>query len=88
MRTVYFSGSALTEGVEMHTIDGVPVRVYSAAKTVADCFKYRNKIGSEIALEALRDYLKMHRRDADALSPFAKICRVSNVMRPYLEAST
>jgi predicted transcriptional regulator of viral defense system len=88
VRTVYFSGPALTEGVEMHTIDGVPVPVYSAAKTVADCFKYRNKIGSEIALEALRDYLKMHRRSADALWRFAKVCRVSNIMRPYLEAST
>lgn len=84
VRTVYFSGAALTEGVEVHRIDGVPVRVYSAAKTVVDCFKYRNKIGSEIALEALRDYLKMHRRDADSLWRFAKICRVSNIMRPYL----
>lgn len=88
VRTVYFSGAALTEGVEVHRIDGVPVRIYSAAKTVADCFKYRNKIGSEIALEALRDYLKMHRRGADALWRFAKICRVSNIMRPYLEAVT
>jgi len=88
VRTVYFSGPALTEGVEMHTIDGVPVRVYSAAKTVADCFKYRKKIGSEIALEALKDYLKMHRRGVDALWRFAKVCRVSNIMRPYLEAST
>jgi len=88
VRTVYFSGAALTDGIETHKIDGVPVRVYSAAKTVADCFKYRNKIGSEIAVEALRDYLKMHRRGADALWRFAKVCRVSNVMRPYLEAAT
>jgi predicted transcriptional regulator of viral defense system len=86
VRTVYFSGAALTQGVETHKIDGVPVRIYSAAKTVADCFKYRNKIGSEIAVEALKDYLKQHRRGADELWHFAKICRVSNVMRPYLEA--
>jgi predicted transcriptional regulator of viral defense system len=86
VRTVYFSGAALTEGVETHKIDGVPVRIYSAAKTVADCFKYRNKIGVEVAVEALRDFLKQHRRGSDELWRFAKVCRVSNVMRPYLEA--
>jgi hypothetical protein len=77
---------SLTEGAETHTIDGVPVRIYSPAKTVADCFKYRNKIGAEIAVEALKDYLNQHPRGADALWRFAKVCRVSNVMRPYLEA--
>ena len=87
VRTVYFSGAALTQGIETHKIDRVPVRIYSAAKTVADCFKYRNKIGSEIAVEALRDYMKRNRRGADELWRFAKICRVSNVMRPYLEAA-
>jgi predicted transcriptional regulator of viral defense system len=87
VRTVYFSRAALTEGVETHKIDRVPVRIYSAPKTVADCFKYRNKIGSEIAVEALKDYLKKHRHATDALWRFAKICRVSNVMRPYLEAA-
>ncbi len=86
VRMVYFSGAALTEGRETHRIDGVPVRIYSAAKTVADCFKYRNKIGPEVAVEALRDYLKRHRRGVDALWHFAKVCRVSRVMRPYLEA--
>jgi predicted transcriptional regulator of viral defense system len=86
VRTVYFSGAALTEGVQTHKIDGVPVRIYSAAKTVADCFKYRNKIGVEVAVEALRDFLKQHRRGSDELWRFAKVCRVSNVMRPYLEA--
>lgn len=86
VRTVYFSGPALVEGVEIHKIDGVAVKIYSAAKTVADCFKYRNKIGSEVAVEALKDYLKQHRRGGDALWHFAKVCRVSNVMRPYLEA--
>jgi hypothetical protein len=54
---------------------------------VADCFKYRNKIGAEIAVEALKDYLQQHPRGADALWRFAKVCRVSNVMRPYLEAA-
>ena len=87
VRTVYFSGAALRAGVEVHKIDGVPVRIYSAAKTVADCFKYRNKIGTEVAVEALKDYLKKYRRGADALWRFAKICRVANVMRPYLEAA-
>jgi predicted transcriptional regulator of viral defense system len=87
VRIVYGSGPALTEGIETHKVDGVPVRVYSAAKTVADCFKFRNKIGTEVAVEALKDYLKRHRRGADALWHFAKICRVSNVMRPYLEAA-
>jgi predicted transcriptional regulator of viral defense system len=87
VRTVYFSGAALTAGVEVHKIDGVPVRIYSAAKTVADCFKYRNKIGTEVAVEALKDYLKKYRRGVDALWRFAKICRVANVMRPYLEAA-
>ena len=87
VRTLYFSGSALTEGVEIHTIDGVPVRVYSAAKTVADCFKYRHKIGTDVAIEALKDYLKRKRRGDDALWHFAKVCRVANVMRPYLEAA-
>ena len=87
VRTVYFSGAALTAGVDVHKIDGVPVRIYSAAKTVADCFKYRNKIGTEVAVEALKDYLKKYRRGADALWRFAKICRVANVMRPYLEAA-
>ena len=87
VRTVYFSGAALTEGVETHKIDGVPVRIYSPAKTVADCFKYRNKIGAEIAVEALKDYLEQHPRGADVLWRFAKVCRVSNVIRPYLEAA-
>lgn len=87
VRIVYSSGPALTEGVETHKVDGVPVRIYSAAKTVADCFKYRSKIGSEVAVEALKDYLQRYRRGADELWRFAKICRVSNVMRPYLESA-
>jgi hypothetical protein len=80
------SGAALTEGVEDHQIVGVTVHLYNAAKTVADCFKYRNKIGLEVALEALRDAWRVRRCTADELWHYAKICRVANVMRPYLEA--
>lgn len=87
VRIAYFSGPALTEGVEMHKIDGVPVRIYSAAKTVADCFKYRYKIGPEVAIEALKDYLRRNRRGGDLLWHFAKVCRVANVIRPYMEAA-
>jgi predicted transcriptional regulator of viral defense system len=86
LRIVRFSGRALTEGVEVHEIEGVRVRVYGPAKTVADCFKYRNKIGLDVALEALRDYRRQHPAGMDELWHFARTCRVSNVMRPYLEA--
>ncbi len=81
-----FSGEARTAGVEEHTIDGVRVRVYSAAKTVADCFKYRGKIGLDVAIEALRDYLHTRRGSIDELWRYASVCRVTNVMRRYLEA--
>jgi predicted transcriptional regulator of viral defense system len=86
LRIVRFSGKALTAGVETHRIEGVRVRVYGPAKTVADCFKYRNKIGLDVALEALRDYRRAHPGGLDELWKFAQICRVANVMRPYLEA--
>ena len=86
LRIVRFSGLAFAAGVEEHTIEGVPVRIYSLAKTVADCFKYRNKIGLDVALEALREALREKRVTVDALWAYAKICRVTNVMRPYLEA--
>jgi len=86
VRIVYMSGNAFTAGVESHHIENVPVRIYSAAKTVADCFKFRNKIGLEVAVEALRDYLRRNRRGADELWRYARICRVSRIIRPYLEA--
>ncbi|MBI1892781.1 MAG: type IV toxin-antitoxin system AbiEi family antitoxin domain-containing protein [Candidatus Rokubacteria bacterium] len=86
LRIVRLSGPALAEGVEEHRIRGVTVHVYSAAKTVADCFKFRNKIGLDVALEALRDYRRAHRGGMDELWGFARICRVTRVMRPYLEA--
>ncbi len=86
LRIVHFSADALTEGIETHKIEGVKVRVYNPAKTVADCFKYRNKIGLDVAIEALRDYLHRHPRGIDDLWHYARICRVANVIRPYLEA--
>lgn len=84
LRVLRFSGPALTEGVELRTVDGVSVKVYTVAKTVADCFKYRNKIGLDVALEALRDAWTSRRATIDELWHFAKICRVGAVMRPYL----
>jgi predicted transcriptional regulator of viral defense system len=86
VRVVYMSGEAFRAGIETHEIERVPVRIYSAAKTVVDCFKYRNKIGLDVAVEALRDYFRRYRGHADELWRFAKICRVTRVMRPYLEA--
>ncbi len=87
LRIVRFSGKAFTAGVEEHVIEQVPVKIYSVAKTVADCFKFRNKIGLDIALEALRESLKERKCTVDAIWENAKICRVANVIRPYLEAT-
>ena len=86
VRFLRFSGMALTEGVEIHTINKVSVRVYCPAKTVADCFKYRNKVGLEVAIQALRDCWRNRKATADELWRYAKICRVANVMRPYMES--
>ena len=88
LRIVRFSGPALTYGVEEHRIGGVPVRVYGPAKTVADCFKFRNKIGLDVALEALRDCLRRRKATMDELWRAARVCRMTNVMRPYLESLT
>jgi hypothetical protein len=87
LRVVRFSGPALVEGIDTHLLEGVEVRIYSPAKTVADCFKYRNKIGIDVAIEALRDALRTRKATVDTISRFAKVCRVSNVMRPYLESA-
>jgi predicted transcriptional regulator of viral defense system len=86
LRILRFSGAALTEGIEEQPIEGVTVRVYAVAKTVVDCFKYRHKIGLDVALEALRECLSTRRCTHQELWHYAKICRVSNVMQPYLEA--
>lgn len=88
LRVVRMSGAALTEGIEPIVIDGVEVPVFNAAKTVADCFKYRNKIGLDVALEALRDGWSQRKLSMDALWHYATVDRVANVMRPYLESVT
>ncbi|RCN57194.1 type IV toxin-antitoxin system AbiEi family antitoxin domain-containing protein [Acidiferrobacter thiooxydans] len=88
LRIVRFSGAALTEGVEEHVVGGVTIRITGVAKTVADCFKYRNKIGLDIALEALREAWRGKRMISDDIWRYARICRVANVMRPYLDSLT
>lgn len=88
LRIVRFSGVAFTEGVEEHVVDGVTVRVTGVAKTVADCFKYRNKIGLDVALEGLREAWHEKRMTSDEIWRYAKVCRVTNVMRPYLDSLT
>jgi predicted transcriptional regulator of viral defense system len=86
VRVFRFSGQAYAAGMETHDLEGTPVRVYSREKTLADCFKYRNKIGLDTALEALKRYRQQGRIDAEALLRYAQVCRVAKVMRPYLEA--
>ena len=86
LRIFEFSGKSFHEGIEERTIEGVIVRVYNPAKTVADCFKYRNKVGLDVALEALRECRRERLCSNDGLWYYAKVCRVANVMRPYLEA--
>jgi predicted transcriptional regulator of viral defense system len=86
LRIMRFSGKAFNEGVEKHLVEGVTVRIYNPAKTVADCFKYRNKIGLDVAIEALRDCLKSKKCSYAELWKYAKICRVTNIMKPYLES--
>jgi len=86
LRIVRMSGSALEQGIEHRTIDGVSVAVFNSAKTVVDCFKYRNKIGLDVALEALRESWRARKVKMDDLWRYATVDRVANVMRPYLEA--
>jgi predicted transcriptional regulator of viral defense system len=85
LHVVHFSGPSFTEGIEVHEIEGRPVRVYSAAKTVADLFKFRNKIGLEVALEALRESWQRNRASMNEIDRYARVCRVSTVMKPFLE---
>lgn len=87
LRIMRFSGLALTSAIEEHILEGARVRVYSAAKTVADCFKFRNKVGLDVAIEALRDCLRQKKANCDELWTAAKVCRMTNVMRPYMEAN-
>jgi predicted transcriptional regulator of viral defense system len=86
LRIFWFSGPAFEEGIENHDVDGIPIMVYSPEKTLADCFKYRNKIGLDVVLEALKFYRQRKRFKVDELMHFAKVCRVEKVMRPYVEA--
>ena len=85
LRIVRFSGEAFTAGVETHRVEGAEIKVYNPAKTVADCFKYRNKIGLDVALEALRDAWRARKFTMDDIGRYAAICRVHKVMQPYLE---
>lgn len=86
VRVFRLSGAAFHQGIEVHRIDGVPVRIYGAEKTIADCFKFRNKLGMEIVLEALRLWRRRPRRNTEKLLQHARHCRVQRVVRPYLEA--
>src|SRR5438552_14356323 len=88
IRVFWYSEPAFSAGVELVRIDEVSIRIYSAAKTVADCFKYRNKIGLHIAVEALRRFRELKKKaDFRGLVRYARICRVERIMRPYLEAT-
>jgi len=86
LRVARFSGPMMTLGIERHVIQGVSVPIYSVAKTIADCFRFRNRIGVNIAFEALRDAWRNKRTTSDELWRCAKLCRVLNVMRPYFES--
>ena len=88
LRAIRMSGASLTEGIEKISIDGVSVPVFNLAKTIADCFKYRNKIGLDVALEALHEGWRQRRVTMDELWHYATIDRVANVMRPYMESLT
>jgi predicted transcriptional regulator of viral defense system len=86
LRIVRFSGAALTQGRREHRVEGVPVMIYSPAKTVADCFKFRNKVGLDVALEALRECVRQNKATVAEIRRYAEICRVARVMQPYLES--
>jgi len=86
VRVFRFTGEAFKSGIESHNTEGVSLRVYSPGKTIADCFKYRNKIGLDTAIEALRLYRERKRFKVDDLIRFAGVCRVENGIRPYVEA--
>lgn len=86
LRVLRFGGAALDEGVEIHEIEGRSVRIFGIAKTIADAFKYRNKIGLDVALEALREAWHGRRIRLEDLDRFARICRVERVIRPYIES--
>ena len=84
---VYLSKKPYSAGIEKHILDEVKVRIYSREKTIADCFKFRNKTGLDIALEALKDYLRQPNRDIQGILNYARINRVEKIIRPYLQAA-
>ncbi len=86
LRIIRMSGETMTQGIDEVDIAGTTVRVFCVAKTVADCFKYRNKVGLDVALEALREAWRGKRVSVDELWHYAELCRVRNVMRPYMES--
>jgi predicted transcriptional regulator of viral defense system len=86
IRVVRLSGQSLTFGIEEHSVEGGKIKVYNPAKTVADCFKFRSTVGTELALQALRECLREKKATMDELWAAAKVCRVANVIRPYMEA--
>ena len=86
IKTYRFTGEAFTEGVEAHELDGVSVRIYSPEKTLADCFKFRNQVGLDTVMEAVRFYRERRSIKVDDLMRYAGICRVKKIIRPYLEA--
>ena len=87
LRVFRFGGEAFSAGVEIHKVEGVSVKVYSLAKSVADLFKYRNKVGLDVALEVLREAWRSRQVTMGELTRFGRICRVEHVMQPYLEAT-
>jgi predicted transcriptional regulator of viral defense system len=88
LRVIRWSGAALTIGVVRRDVDGVPVRMTTPARTVADCFKHRSAVGLDVAIEALRDYRRQRAGTIDELMAAARACRVNRVMQPYVEAIT
>jgi predicted transcriptional regulator of viral defense system len=86
VKTYRFTGEAFTAGTDIHDLDGIGVRIYSLEKTLADCFKFRNKVGLDTVIEAIRFYRERKTIKVDDLMRYATICRVSTTMRPYLEA--
>ncbi len=86
IKTYRFIGEAFTAGVDVHDLDGIGVRIYNPEKTLADCFKFRNKVGLDTVIEAIRFYRERRSINVDDLLHYATICRVSKIMRPYLEA--
>ena len=83
---IWLSPIAYKAGIEEHQLDGVPVSIYKKSKTVTDCFKFRNKVGKEVALEALKEYVRLPDADMNELLHYAQINRVAKIMQPYLEA--